>query len=135
VLVQTAFPGHPLFRALQAHDYDAWADTLLAERRMAGFPPFTYQVLLRAEGKEESEVYSFMRRAHELANSLDQPVEVYGVVPAAMPRRAGHFLAQLLVQCNVRKPLHQFLDAWRLQLDALPTQKLRWSLDIDPLEL
>ncbi|HEY5994790.1 MAG TPA: primosomal protein N' [Gallionellaceae bacterium] len=135
VLVQTAFPGHPLFRALQTHDYDSWAQTLLDERRMAGFPPFVYQVLLRCEGRQEAEVYTFMRHAHEMASSLDMPVEVYGVVPAAMPRRANHFLAQLLVQSGARKPLHQFLDAWQPQLEALPAAKLRWSLDIDPLEL
>jgi len=39
------------------------------------------------------------------------------------------------VQCAARRPLHQFLHAWRPLLDALPSQKLRWSLDIDPLEL
>ncbi len=135
VLVQTAFPNHPLFRALQAHDYDAWAETLLAERRMAGFPPFVHQVLLRTEGKQEGEVYAFMRHAHDAANGLDMPVEIYGVIPAAMPRRANHFLAQLLVQCDARRPLHQFLHAWRPILESLHSRKLRWSLDIDPLEL
>jgi primosomal protein N' (replication factor Y) len=135
VLVQTAFPNHPLYRALQAHDYDAWAETLLAERRMAGFPPFVHQVLLRAEGKQESEVYAFMRKAHEAATALALPVEVYGAVPAAMPKRANHFLVQLLVQCEARKPLHQFLDAWQPLLESLASQKLRWSLDVDPLEL
>ncbi len=135
VLVQTAFPNHPLYRALQTHDYDAWATNLLDERRMAGFPPFAYQVLLRCEGKQEGEVYAFMRSAHEAATGLAMPVEVYGVVPAAMPRRANHFLAQLLVQCEARKPLHQFLDTWKPLLDALPAAKLRWSLEIDPLEL
>ncbi|MEQ1813355.1 MAG: primosomal protein N', partial [Candidatus Nitrotoga sp.] len=36
VLVQTAFPDHPLYRALHDHNYDSWAQTLLAERQMAG---------------------------------------------------------------------------------------------------
>ena len=36
VLIQTAFPDHPLFRALREHDYDTWAKTLLAERQSAG---------------------------------------------------------------------------------------------------
>ena len=40
VLIQTAFPDHPLFRALQAHDFESWAAAQLAERQMAGFPPF-----------------------------------------------------------------------------------------------
>jgi len=134
VIVQTAFPEHPLFQALRAHDYASWAQTLLAERRMAGLPPFVYQALLSAEGKQESEPYRFLQQARAAALALDMPVEVYGVVPAAMPKRANHHRAQLLVQGEQRKALQEFLRAWRPQLDALPAAKLRWVLDIDPLE-
>lgn len=134
VLIQTAFPDHPLFRALREHDYDTWAKTLLAERQSAGFPPFIYQVLLRAEAKLEAHMYTFLQQARDAAIELAMPVDIYGVVPAAMSRRANHFLAQLLVQSEARKPLQQFLREWRPLLDALPAQKLRWSLDIDPID-
>lgn len=134
VLIQTAFPDHPLFRALREHDYDTWAKTLLAERQSAGFPPFMYQVMLRAEAKHEAHMYTFLEQARDAAIELAMPVEIYGVVPAAMPRRANHFLAQLLVQSEARKPLQQFLREWRPLLDALPAQKLRWSLDVDPMD-
>src|SRR3990170_603764 len=60
VLVQTAFPDHPLFRALQKHDFEGWAASQLAERRMAGFPPFVFQAMLRAEVRNEAEVYAFL---------------------------------------------------------------------------
>lgn len=134
VLIQTAFPDHPLFCALREHDYDTWAKTLLAERQSAGFPPFMYQVLLRAEAKHEAHMYTFLQQARDAAIELAMPVDIYGVVPAATPRRANHFLAQLLVQSEARKPLQQFLREWRPLLDALPAQKLRWSLDIDPID-
>lgn len=134
VLIQTAFPDHPLFRALREHDYDTWAKTLLAERQSAGFPPFMYQVMLRAEAKNETHMYTFLQQARDAAIELAMPVDIYGVVPAAMPRRANHFLAQLLVQSEARKPLQQFLREWRPLLDVLPAQKLRWSLDVDPMD-
>lgn len=134
VLVQTAFPDHPLFRALRAHDYDTWAATLLSEREQAGFPPFVFQVLLRAEGRQEAEVYDFMQQARSAAAGLAMQVEIYGVVPAALPRRANHMRVQLLVQGDTRKNLQQFLRIWRPMLDAIPAKKLRWSLDIDPME-
>ena len=134
VLIQTAFPDHPLFRALRAHDYPGWAHTQLAERQSAGFPPFVHQVMLRTEGKQEAEVYAFLQRAREMAIELKEQVEIYDVVPAAMPRRANHFLAQLLVQSVQRKSLQHFLRGWKPLLDALPANKLRWSLDIDPLD-
>lgn len=134
VLIQTNFPDHPLFHALRSHDYAAFAQTQLAERELAGFPPFVYQAMLRAEGQHEEQVYDFLHRAREAAVALEMPVEVYGVVPAAMARRAGHTRAQILLQSDSRKILQQFLHVWRPQIDALPAQKLRWSLDVDPLE-
>ncbi len=134
VLIQTAFPDHPIYRALRAHDYDAWAQILLKEREQAGFPPYVFQVLLRAEGKQESEVYAFLNQARKFAVELTYAVEVYGVVAATMAKRANHFRAQLLVQSATRKELQQFLRTWRPKLDGLPAQKLRWSLDIDPLD-
>lgn len=134
VLLQTVFPDHPLFRALREHDYDSWAKNLLAERQNAGFPPFIYQVMLRAEAKQEAHMYTFLQQARDAAIKLVRPVEIFGVVPAAMPRRANHFLAQLLVQSEARKSLQQFLREWCPLLHALPANNLRWSLDIDPID-
>ena len=134
VIIQTEFPDHPLFRALQTHDFEGWAASQLAERQMAGFPPFVFQAMLRAEGKIETEVYTYLNQARAAAKELKHPVEVLGVVPAALPRRANHLRAQLLIQANSRKALQQFLRAWQPLLDVLPAQKLRCSLDIDPLE-
>jgi primosomal protein N' (replication factor Y) (superfamily II helicase) len=134
VIIQTEFPDHPLFRALQTHDFEGWAASQLAERQMAGFPPFMFQAMLRAEGKIETEVYAYLNHARAAAMELQHPVEVLGVVPAALPRRANHLRAQLLVQAISRKALQQFLRAWQPMLDALPAAKLRCSLDIDPLE-
>ncbi|MBI5428902.1 MAG: primosomal protein N' [Nitrosomonadales bacterium] len=134
VIIQTAFPDHPLFRALQTHDFEGWAASQLAERQMAGFPPFMYQAMLRAEGKNETDVYAYLNQARAAAKELQQAVEILGVVPAALPRRANHLRAQLLIQATSRKVLQQFLRAWQPLLDTLPAQKLRCSLDVDPLE-
>ncbi len=134
VIIQTAFPDHPLFRALETHDFDGWATSQLAERQMAGFPPFVYQAMLRAEGKVEDEVYRYLNEARAAGISLHHEVEILGVVPAALPRRANHIRAQLLIQSATRGSLQQFMRAWQAKLDDLPAQKLRCSLDIDPLE-
>ena len=134
VIVQTAFPQHPLFNNLRAHDFEQWAKILLNEREQAGFPPFNFQVLLSAESKGESAVFAFLNQARLAAKALALAVEIYGVVPAALPKRAHHFRAQLLVQSNQRRLLQEFIWQWKSQLDELPAQKVRWSLDIDPLE-
>ncbi|MEJ1958951.1 MAG: primosomal protein N' [Nitrosomonadales bacterium] len=140
VLIQTFFPDHPLFRALREHDFDAWAKILLSERQSAGFPPFVYQAMLRAEGKLEDAVYRYLNKAREAAVAIShstktsRQVEVFGVVPAAMPRRANHVRAQLLIQSESRQNLQKLLRAWQPLLDALVSPKLRCSLDVDPLD-
>jgi primosomal protein N' (replication factor Y) len=134
VILQTAFPDHPLFEALRTHDFAGWAASQLAERRMAGFPPFMFQAMLRTEGKDEAEVYDYLDKARAAAVALNHPVEILGVVPAALPRRANHLRGQLLIQADSRKALQQFLRAWQPELQTLGRPKLRISLDIDPME-
>jgi primosomal protein N' (replication factor Y) len=75
-----------------------------------------------------------LQQSRTAALGLAGQVEVYGVVPAAMPKRANYFRAQLLVQCDKRKALQDFVRTWKPMLDVLPAKKIRWSLDIDPLD-
>jgi primosomal protein N' (replication factor Y) len=52
VLIQTEYPDHPLFAALVEHDYPGFAAQQLKEREQAGFPPYAFQAVLRAEAPE-----------------------------------------------------------------------------------
>jgi primosomal protein N' (replication factor Y) len=134
VLIQTELPDHPLYAALACQDFRAFADAALAERRQAGFPPFVYQALLRAEAPRLATALEFLAAAARAARELDTDVTTYDPVPAAMPRRAGHERAQLLVQSNARERLREFLGAWRIALANSGATPARWSLDVDPLE-
>ncbi len=134
VVIQTAFPMHPLYQALRTHDYVSWAQSLLAERHMADLPPYSCQALLSAEARAEEDARAFLQAARNVALELGKEVEVYGVVPAVMPKRAGHHRAQLLVQAAQRKTMQTFLRQWKPRLDELPAHKIRWSLDVDPLD-
>ena len=134
VLVQTDFPQHPFYRALVSGDYDAYARSLLPERRAADFPPFTTQVLLRAEAKQAAVALEFLRGAAALAAPLAKNVELFDPVPASMARVAGTERAQLLAQSTSRQALQRFLRAWRAALDALRDRRVRWTLDVDPVE-
>jgi len=134
VLVQTEFPGHPLYEALKRHDYRAFADGLLAERRQAGFPPFVHQALLRAEAPRLGVALEFLAHAAQLGRGLAAPVTLYDPVPATLPRRAGRERAQLLVQSASRPQLQRFLRDWRGRLSDARSTRARWSLDVDPLE-
>jgi primosomal protein N' (replication factor Y) (superfamily II helicase) len=138
VLIQTEFPTHPLYAALKDQDYARFADALLAERRSAGLPPFQYQALLRAEAAKLETAMQWLTQAAAHARETDGSgtVTIYDPVPAGMMRVAGRERAQLLVQSANRSGLQSFTAQWRA---ALSTDKrsspVRWSIDIDPLEL
>ena len=132
VLIQTAFPDHPLFRYLQRHDYAGYAHELLAERRQLDLPPFTRQVLLRAEATTMDAALAFLQRAAALAPDMAD-VSVFGAVPAPMARVANLERAQLLIQSANRPALQKFVHDWRPRLDTIKPRVTRWSLDVDPL--
>lgn len=137
VLIQTYHPDHPLFAALVQQDYQRFADYALAERREADYPPFQYLALLRAESTSPTTALAFLHTARRLAQAA-RPDEVTVLEPVASPmeRRAGRYRAQLLVQSPKRGPLHTFLDRWLPRLSqAKQGRKVRWSLDVDPLDL
>ena len=132
VLIQTAFPDHPLFRYLQRHDYPGYARMLLAERKQLDLPPLTRQVLLRAEAPSMSAALAFLQQAAQIAPEHPQ-ISVFTPVSAPMARVANLERAQLLIQSNSRLALQAFVSEWQSQLGTIKPRVARWSLDIDPL--
>ena len=135
VLIQTEFPAHALYQALRRDDYPAFAKELLAERKQAGFPPFMYQAVLRAEASRLETALDFLKHAAREGAKIEGAVMIYDPVPAGMPRRAGLERAQLTVQSRSRPALHAFLGTWHVGLDRAAGRRVRWALDVDPLEL
>ena len=137
VIVQTDFPAHPLARALAAHDFESFAEALLAERRAATLPPFAHLAMLVAEAPRREAVDAFLAKASDAgraaARALSDAVEVFPPVPASMPRRAGLERGQVVAHAIERSALQRFLPRWRGAIEALPGRSVRWALDVDPL--
>ncbi|MDR1275343.1 MAG: primosomal protein N' [Candidatus Accumulibacter sp.] len=148
VLIQTQFPDHPLYAAITRHDYPSFADALLEERRQAGFPPYAYQAILRAEAPRMADALAFLAAAKENAEShkslksgdpregAAENVFVYDPVPMRMARLANLERAQLLVESPSRRALRDFLRVWRIAVGAIKApHRLRWHLEVDPQEV
>jgi len=135
VLIQSDFPGHPVYQAVCHQDYAAFAQSALAERRQVGFPPYAYQALLRVEAVSRAAVDRFLEQSAALGRELEFRVEIFDPVPAPVRRVAGRERGHLLVQSSSREELHSFLDAWQPCLAQAHAGRIRWALDVDPLEL
>lgn len=137
VLIQTAFPEHPFWQLLLGGGYPAVADAALVEREQSRWPPFTRLALLRSNAHREADALAFLQRAAEIiAAGQPEYLRVLGPVNAPMARKAGRYRAQLLLQSSDRKTLHNLLATLRPVLEAEPAaRKVRWSIDVDPIEL
>jgi primosomal protein N' (replication factor Y) len=136
--VQTWHPEHPLFAALKRHDFPAFAEQQLQERRGAAMPPFGYQAVLRAEARTQEVAQQFLQAARDAAAGLEGAghVLVYAPVPMTVQRVANVERAQLLVESNSRPALQAFLSAWQPVLQANRVRgMIRWAVDVDPLAI
>lgn len=142
VLIQTHHADHPLFKPLLKHDYPGFAKTLIEERQQTELPPFTHLALLRAEAVDQQSPMIFLEQARLLLEqSLQNDAMLHDVIllgpfPALMERRAGRYRAQLLVQASNRKQLQSLFAVSIPHIETHKTaKKVRWSIDIDPLDL
>jgi primosomal protein N' (replication factor Y) len=140
MLIQTWHPKHPLFTALAGHSFEAFAESQLKDREMAGLPPFVSLALLRAEAKDVAVARDFLQSASELAAGLPGAAEVlfYPPVPTPIARVANVERMQMLVESSSRTGLQRFLALWLPQLPALRSRHrglIRWAVDVDPLAI
>ena len=137
VLIQTHFPDHPLLQTLVREGYDRFCDMMLAERREARLPPYSYHALLAAEAAKPQAAGQFLRAARaQLEKCNAARLEVFGPVAAPIEKRKGYYRSQLLVQSGNRQTLRQALSPWRQQLELMPVAgRVRWFLDIDPQDM
>jgi primosomal protein N' (replication factor Y) len=117
--------------------YEGFAASALEERREAGWPPYSRLAMLRAEAKDSLGLDAFLRGAVDSSRRLSEAaVKVLGPASALIARRADHFRAHLLIETAARSTLQRFLKDWLPWVEKLRGPPgLRWSIDVDPLEV
>ena len=133
--VQSWNPGHPLYTALAAHDYEAFASSELRDRRNAGLPPFAALALLRAEARTREAALEFLNAARGCALQFDG-VTVYQPIPPHVAKVADVERLQMLIESPARSTLQRMLSTWVPQLFELKKvhrSLMRWAVDVDPL--
>ena len=134
VVLETAFPQHPVLQELLQHGYPAFAERTLQERRAARMPPYAHSALLRADAQRRDRLDEFLQVAAEKARAdLVAGVELFGPLTPPMARRANRERGQILLMSDRRDSLHRLLEPW---LDKLRRLRggVHWTIDVDPLD-
>ncbi len=137
VILQTRHPDHPLLKTLIEKGYRQFASEAISERRSACLPPFSFQALIRAQSKNQENTAAFLDQVRQHASMLGgNKIILMGPAPAPMVKRAGDYRYQFLLQSTDRKLLHKTTDKLIRAIEDLPnSKKIKWSIDIDPIDL
>lgn len=137
VILQTRHPVHPLLTTLIRDGYNGFAGQALDERKAAALPPFSHQALLRVQANDAFKPKAFLEEVKRLTGRMQAGgTMVLGPVAAPMAKRAGLYRYQLLLQNTDRQVLQRLLDRLLPEIDKIKKEKsLRWSLDVDPVDL
>lgn len=135
VLIQTRQISHPFWTELLAQDYGKLASNLINERISMQLPPASFWAIWRAESPQAEQAMALLQELADKVSDQHQ-VQVLGPVPALMEKRAGRYRAQLVFCSQSRNALHQLINKHIESISkARLARKVRWSLDIDPIEL
>lgn len=142
VVIQTRHSTHQSLQTLVDRGYHELAEQLLAERRLADMPPFTFMAILRAEALDPEAPQRFLGMARSMAEQLlmryqpDHQIQISGPLPAPMEKRANRYRQQLLFRSAQRGELQMLLGILCQQLEQESSQrKVRWSVDVDPQDM
>ena len=110
----------------------------LAERQSMQLPPWTSHVLIRAEDHNNQQAPLFLQQLRNLLQAsplADNKLWVLGPVPALAPKRGGRWRWQILLQHPSRSQLQHIVSGTLALINTLPeARKVKWVLDVDPIE-
>jgi primosomal protein N' (replication factor Y) len=100
VFVQTCTPEHPAIAAAAAHDLAAFARAELAQRKEAGYPPYTRLATLLVTGADENVVERAATSLADVTRAAAEAIDVtvLGPAPAALARLRGRYRWHVLLK-------------------------------------
>ncbi|WP_337880516.1 primosomal protein N' [Rheinheimera sp.] len=135
VLLQTHYPGHTLLQDVIQNGYASFARSALLERQSTQLPPYMHLALFRTEALQLELCQQWLQQLAQLLAAFPT-VQLLGPLACPMERKAGKYRWQLQLFCKDRKVLHQALAQAVASVKDWPlSRKLKWQLDVDPLDL
>ena len=130
VVIQTFNPQHPAVQFAQTHDYVAFYEGALAERREAGYPPYRRLINIVFTANARTKVMEASSQAAQLL-SESKDLQVLGPVDCALERLQNRWRRHILLKLPPDaspKPVGEALL-------GLGDKDLHVLIDVDPYSL
>src|SRR4029079_8547103 len=138
VFVQTCTPDHPAVEAAARHDETAFVERETAERKEAGYPPFTRLATLLFSGKDAARVEGLAMRVEEALTPFgeERGVTVLGPAPQPLAKLRGVHRWHLLLKGASAAKLHDVVArGLALAENDDDASHVRIVADVDPVDV
>ena len=125
VILQTYNPENFAIAAAKFHDYEAFFNQEIENRRKYGYPPFVKLVKITARHRDqEKALLKASAAVQKLLKKREVPMEILGPVPSFIPRLRGQYRYQIILKlpANFQADLYSILQ-------VLPSDL---GIDVDP---
>ena len=134
VIIQTRRPDHPLLHVLLKKGYIEFSKKNMKEREKAGLPPFSYISLIRVSSTVKNKSLLFLEEVKRKFNN-EKSIFFYGPAEAPIGRKNNMYFFQILFGSKNRNALAIKTQEIRQYMDRKKPYNIRWSLDVDPIDL
>ena len=131
IVLQTYQPTNPLLVNLINNGYKAFAKIEIETRKNVGFPPFRSMAIVRAEAENPSKAEQFLQAVKKTLIGY----ETLGPAPAIVKKISNRYRYQLMILADTRKELHSAITTLNQNIHKASNKSLKWSVDIDPVEI
>ena len=135
VLVQSRYVNDQNLLQLKNGNYLNFAKSLMEQRQATNQPPYTFEATIKASSPKAQTNIEMLTYAKQFIDS--SKCVLIGPIPAMQSKVRGSYHHHLLIQAKTRTGLNKLLV---LLSDFLSkdknniSKKVRWSINVDPLE-
>ena len=137
--LQTYNPDHPLLEKLVKDNYGSFLQDISSEREVTLMPPFRHLALIRADSIYSERVINFLKHVRSMTNSIqpqNRSINYIGPLPSMLEKRAGRYRYLFQIRTKDRSQMHSLLTKLTHQMGTIKIpSSVRWSVDVDPIEL
>jgi len=133
VLVQSRYAQDKNLLQLKKGNYINFAKSILAERKALNQPPYSFEAIIKAASPKTQTNIDFLE---QLRKTIDlKRCIVVGPIPAMQAKLRGSYQHHLVIQAPTRTQLNGMLqDLISVLSKSKNSNKVRWSVDVDPVE-
>jgi len=135
VLVQSRYVNDENLLQLKSGNYLNFAKSLMEQRQVTNQPPYTFEATIKASSPKAQTNIEMLTYAKQFIDS--SKCVLIGPIPAMQSKVRGSYHHHLLIQTKTRTGLNKLLvhlsDFLSKDKNTI-SQKVRWSINVDPLE-